>query len=365
MSHDPYRADHIGSFLRPPELLAARSSAVDPERLRETEDRCILDVLAHQRDAGMSVFTDGELRRRNFTGDFFAAVDGFGSGDEVKRSWQGSGNLGLHTGAPGAVHARLHQHSRLTAHELPFLRAHRPGPIKMTLPSPTQFPAQSFRRGITDAVYADHADLLRDIVAIIAGEVAALTRESVDYLQLDAPRYSYYVDPKWRAWLQAEMQADPEALLTEALAADNTCLHAAAGSAMTRAIHLCRGNNRSQWYAQGGYDPIAERLFNTLDVDRFLLEYDDERSGSFEPLRFVPKGKTVVLGLISSKVGALEDAETLVRRIEDAAKYVPLENLALSPQCGFASGTEGNLLTPDEQWAKLQLVAEVAARVWG
>jgi 5-methyltetrahydropteroyltriglutamate--homocysteine methyltransferase len=364
MQPEPYRADHIGSFLRPPELLEARGSGTDPARLHAIEDRCILDVLAHQRAAGMSVFTDGELRRRNFTGDFFAAVDGFGTGDEVKRSWRGSGDRGLHTGAPGAVHARLRQHSRLTAHELPFLRAHSPGPIKMTLPSPTQFPAQSYRKGITDAVYADHSELLRDIVEIISGEVAALAGEGVDYVQLDAPRYSYYVDPKWRSWLQAEMQADPETLLTEALAADNTCLRAASGSAMTRAIHLCRGNNRSQWYAEGGYDPIAERLFNTLEVDRFLLEYDDERSGSFEPLRFVPKGKTVVLGLISSKRGALEDAESVVRRIEEAAKFVPLENLALSPQCGFASGTEGNLLSADEQWAKLRLVAEVTARVW-
>ena len=363
MQHDPFRADHIGSFLRPPELLAARSAG-DPARLHEVEDRCVLDVLTKQKENGAAVYSDGELRRRNFTGDFFAAVDGFGSGDEVKRPWQG-GNIGQHTGAPGAVRSRLQQHSRLTAHELPFLRAHRPGPIKMTLPSPTQFPAQSYRKGVTDAVYADHSELLNDIVEIIRGEVAALGNEGVDYLQIDAPRYSYYVDPKWRAWLHAEMNVDPESLLTEALAADNTCLHAAAGSTMVRGIHLCRGNNRSQWYAEGGYDPIAERLFNTLDVERFLLEYDDARSGSFEPLRFVPKGKTVVLGLISSKVGALEDADAIVRRIEAAAKFVPIENLALSPQCGFASGTEGNLLSADEQWAKIALVAEVAARVWG
>jgi 5-methyltetrahydropteroyltriglutamate--homocysteine methyltransferase len=364
MPHAAYRADHIGSFLRPPELLEARQSGADPAALRALEDRCILEVLARQQDAGMTVFTDGELRRRNFTGDFFAAVDGFGSGDEVRRTWQG-GTLGQHTGAPGAVHARLHQHARLCGHEMPFLRAHSPGPVKMTVPSPTQFPAQAFRRGVTDAVYADHSELLRDIVAIIAGEVAALRNEGVDYLQLDAPRYSYYVDPKWRAWLEAEMRTGVDALLTEALAADNTCLRAGAGSGMVRAIHLCRGNNRSQWYAEGGYDPIAERLFSTLDVDRFLLEYDDERSGSFAPLRFVPKGKTVVLGLISSKRRELEDADAIARRIDEAAKYVPPENLALSPQCGFASGTEGNLLTIEEQWAKLRLVADVAERVWG
>lgn len=363
-STDPYRADQVGSLLRPADLLAARAARVDASKLRDIEDRAILKALAEQEAAGVSVFTDGELRRRNFTGDFFAAVDGFGTGDAVGRSWEGSEGA-LHTGAPGAVRSRLRQHSRLTAHELPFLQAHSPGPIKMTLPSPTQFPAQSFRKGVTDAVYADHSDLLRDIVEIIKGEVEALGGEGIEYLQLDAPRYSYYVDPKWRAWLHEQMNAEPDALLLEAIAADNACLHAAHDSGMTLGIHLCRGNNRSQWYAEGGYDAIAEQLFNTLEVDRFLLEYDDARSGTFEPLRFVPKGKMVVLGLISSKVAQLEDAETIFRRIHEAAKYVPLENLALSPQCGFASGTEGNLLTEAEQWAKLALVAEVATRVWG
>jgi 5-methyltetrahydropteroyltriglutamate--homocysteine methyltransferase len=161
------------------------------------------------------------------------------------------------------------------------------------------------------------------------------------------------------------MGMDPDQALDEAIRADNACLEGARRPGVLIAMHLCRGNNRSQWYAEGGYDPIAERLFNTLEVDRFLLEYDDARSGSFEPLRFVPKGKTVVLGLISSKLGELEDADAVARRIDAAARYVPLENLALSPQCGFASGTEGNLLTPDQQWAKLALVATVAKKVWG
>src|SRR5437763_11200099 len=170
--------------------------------------------------------------------------------------------------------------------------------------------------------------------------------------------------PKWREWLRAEMQIDPDVLLDEAVRADNACLDAARRPGLTLAIHLCRGNNRSHWYAEGGYDAIAEKLFGTLAVDRFLLEYDDERSGTFEPLRFVPRGKTVVLGLISSKLPELENADQVVERINEAARYVPMEDLALSPQCGFASTMEGNLLTEEDQWAKLRLVVDTARRVW-
>jgi 5-methyltetrahydropteroyltriglutamate--homocysteine methyltransferase len=186
----------------------------------------------------------------------------------------------------------------------------------------------------------------------------------VKYIQIDAPRYSYFMDEKWRKWIRDEMKVEPDTLLEESIGADNACFHAARKPGVTLAIHLCRGNNRSHWYAEGGYDAIAEKLFGTMNVDRFLLEYDDERSGTFEPLRFVPKGKTVVLGLISSKRPQLENAEGLARRIEEASRFVPLENLALSPQCGFASTMEGNLLTEEDQWAKLGLVVETARRVW-
>jgi 5-methyltetrahydropteroyltriglutamate--homocysteine methyltransferase len=187
----------------------------------------------------------------------------------------------------------------------------------------------------------------------------------VDYIQIDAPRYSYYMDPKWREWIRTEIGLAPDAALDEAVKADNACFRAARRPGVTLAIHLCRGNNRSHWYAEGGYDAIAEKLFGTLDVDRFLLEYDDQRSGTFEPLRFVPKGKTVVLGLVSSKIPQMEDSKQLAKRIEEASRYVPIENLALSPQCGFASTAEGNLITEDCQWAKLKLVADTARRVWG
>jgi 5-methyltetrahydropteroyltriglutamate--homocysteine methyltransferase len=173
------------------------------------------------------------------------------------------------------------------------------------------------------------------------------------------------MDPKWREWIKTEMKLDPDAAFDEAIRADNACFQAARHEGITLGMHLCRGNNRSHWYAEGGYDAIAEKLFSTMAVDRFLLEYDDARSGTFEPLRFIPKNKTVVLGLISTKKPELENGDMLVKRIHEAAKFVPLENLALSPQCGFASTMEGNLLTEDDQWAKLKLVVDTARRVWG
>src|SRR5437764_912149 len=195
-------------------------------------------------------------------------------------------------------------------------------------------------------------------------DLAKLSTEGVNYIQIDAPRYSYYMDPKWREWIRTEMHIDPDVLLDESVRADNACLNAARRPGLTLAIHLCRGNNRSHWYAEGGYDAIAEKLFGALRVDRFLLEYDDDRSGSFEPLRFVPRGKRVVLGLVSSKIAELESADQLRRRIDDASRYIPLDDLALSPQCGFASTMEGNLVTEDDQWAKLGLVVETARAVW-
>jgi len=263
------------------------------------------------------------------------------------------------------VTKRLRVVRALTGHELPFMKQHSPGAIKMTLPSATQFPSISFRRGITDKIYKDHSELLWHIVEIVKAEMARLAAEGVQYIQIDAPRYSYYMDPKWREWIKTETGRDPDAALDEAIQADNACFEAGRRPGVTLGVHLCRGNARSHWYAEGGYDAIAEKMFGTMAVDRFLLEYDDPRSGTFEPLRFVPKGKVVVLGLISSKVAQLEDGDVVRRRVHEAAKYVPLENLAVSPQCGFASTLEGNLLSEDEQWAKMRLVVETARRVWG
>ena len=363
----PWRADHVGSLLRPPELLEARAAGTPANRLREIEDRHILRVLGRQRDLGLDIVTDGELRRRNFMSDLLDAVDGFDTGDAVARSW--SGAAAAAAAAPvsnvtGVATAKLTQRRRLTAHEVPFLQSHSPGPFKITLPSANQFPAIAFKRGITDRVYPNHSALLWDLVPIVNAEIRALAETGVAYVQIDAPRYSYYIDPKWREYIRKEMGVEPEAALEEAVRADNASLEGARRAGVTLAIHLCRGNNRSQWYAEGGYDLIAEQLFGGLAVDRFLLEYDDERSGTFEPLRLVPAGKTVVLGLVSSKRSRLESKRDLIGRINEAARFVPLERLALSPQCGFASTMEGNLLPEDDQWAKLRLVVETAREVW-
>jgi 5-methyltetrahydropteroyltriglutamate--homocysteine methyltransferase len=362
----PYRADHVGSFLRPPELLEARkNAATDPQRLHELEDRHIQRVLAKQKELGFELATDGELRRRNFMSDFTDAVEGFDMGDAVARNWKaGEMKAAPVSSVTGIVAKKLRQTRPLTRHELPFLKANSTVAIKMTLPSATQFPAIAFKSGVTDKIYKDHSALLWEIVEIMKLDLAKLSSDGVKYIQIDAPRYSYYMDPKWREWIHTELKKDPDAALDEAIKADNACFKAARRPGVTLAIHLCRGNNRSHWYAEGGYDAIAEKMFGTLDVDRFLLEYDDERSGTFEPLRFIPKGKTVVLGLISSKVPRMEDPKELAKRVEEASRYVPLENLALSPQCGFASTAEGNLITEDRQWDKLKLVADTARKIW-
>jgi 5-methyltetrahydropteroyltriglutamate--homocysteine methyltransferase len=365
-----FRSDHVGSFLRPPTLLAARASST-PQELRAVEDACILEVLARQKSAGLEVSTDGEFRRRNFMSDFVDAVEGIDTGQDAGGyRWQHAASVqDKASSIAGIATGKIVPKRRMTSHEVPFLLAHCSAPAKITLPSATQFPMLLFQTGVTDRVYRNRSELLSDVASVVSGEVAALAREGVSYIQIDAPRYSWYIDPKWREKLQAETGMDPEDALNEAIAADNLAFDAARSASPDKgpllAIHLCRGNNRGNWYAEGGYDAIAEKLFSTLRADRFLLEYDDERSGSFEPLRFVPAGRTVVLGLVSSKRAELEEPEDLLRRIDQAAKYVPLENLALSPQCGFASVAEGNPISEDVQWAKMRLVADVARRVWG
>jgi 5-methyltetrahydropteroyltriglutamate--homocysteine methyltransferase len=292
-------------------------------------------------------------------------VEGFELNRESPRNWNVSPAESSVRDVTWIVSRKVQTRSPLTGRELPFLKKHSPGAIKVMLPSANQFPAIAFKRGVTDQVYPRHSDLLWGIVEIMKAEIAMLATQGVDYIQLDAPRYSYFIDPKWREWIKREMGQDPEVALDEAIRADNKSFEAAVNSDVILGIHLCRGNNRSHWYAEGGYDAIAEKLFGTLDANCFLLEYDDERSGSFEALRFVPKNKVVVLGLISSKRAALEDGDDVMRRIEEAARYFPIENLALSPQCGFASTMEGNNLTEEQQWAKLKLVVDVARRVWG
>jgi 5-methyltetrahydropteroyltriglutamate--homocysteine methyltransferase len=363
-----YRADHLGSFLRPSSVKDARTSVqagrMSAQELQGIEDTAILEALERQKSIGFNIFSDGEFRRSGFQNDFMDSVEGFVATDRpVVRIWKGPGGDPKAQGTDNVVGATLKQARRLTGTQTAFLKAHASGPIKMTVPSPNQFPALVFQPGVTDKFYATRTDLLHEITSILIGEVAALIQEGVEYIQVDAPRYSYFVDPKWRQVLLDNGQ-DPEDALDQFIAADNAVLEGAQRDGAVAAIHLCRGNNQSKWYAEGGYEPLAEKVFNQLNVDRFLLEYDTDRSGNFEPLRFVPKGKVVVLGLVSTKDATMESQDDLLRRIDEAAKYMPMENLTLSPQCGFASMAAGNIMTEDQQWRKMELVLETAQKAW-
>jgi 5-methyltetrahydropteroyltriglutamate--homocysteine methyltransferase len=361
-----YRADQIGSLLRPPELLAARAAHAEgrlpAEGLREVEDRAILDALTQQRASGIDVLTDGEFRRGAFLTDVHEAVEGFVA-ERVELEWHGPGGGAEGSVAP-VVGGRLRPRRPLVKHEADFLQAHAGGPYKVAVPMPSQLAAVGYKPGVTDQAYPTRAELLADFVALIRREVEGLVAAGVPYVQMDAPFYTYYADPAMRDRLR-QAGLDPDQAFDDAVAADTACLTGVARGETLLAVHLCRGNSRSRWIAEGGYDQIAEKLFGTLPVDGFLLEYDSPRAGDFGPLRFVPPGKTVVLGLVTTKDPALESSDALRRRIDEAAQYVPLEDLALSPQCGFASTAAGNLLTPDQQWRKLALVAETARQVWG
>jgi len=365
-----YRADHIGSLLRPIEVKEARaafrSGAINRRQLTAVEDRAIQVALERQRQTGIDVFSDGEFRRSSFQNDLAESVDGYVASEvpSVVRMWQGPGGEPQEQGTNLVVGGKLRPRRRLTRQQTAFLNDHAPGPFKITLPSANQFPTISYQEGLTDKFYPTRSDLLWEIVGILKNEVQALVNDGVSYIQIDAPRYSYFVDPKWRQHLK-DMGQDPDKLFEEAVQADNACLEGVERDGTTLAMHICRGNNQSKWYAQGGYEPIAEKLFGSLNVDRFLLEYDTERAGTFEPLRFIPSNKMVVLGLVSTKDPTLETEDEILRRIDEASKFVALERLALSPQCGFASTEAGNLLTEDQQWRKMQLVVEVARKVWG
>jgi len=344
---------------------------IDDAALEAIEDEAIVDVLKMQRNAGIQIYSDGEFRRAFWlsaiSDKFFHGFEDRGIDYARYPTLVGKSIADREEFVPQVpvVVDKLKAKGRITGDEIQFLKKHSPGPFKITMPSATQFPAISFKYGVTDAVYKDPYAMLDAITTIMVNDIGETVKSGVSYLQIDAPRYSYYLDPKWIDWMQKELRVDSDRMLTASLDADNKCFAAARQPGITVAIHLCRGNNRSHWYAEGGYDAIADRLFNELQVDRFLLEYDDERSGTFEPLRFVPKGKTVVLGLVSSKRAELENKNDLLAKVDQASKVIPLEQLAISPQCGFASTMEGNLLTEDDQWAKLQLVCEVAREVWG
>ncbi len=379
-----YRADHVGSLLRPPELLEARqqhaAGQLVLEELRSLEDECILRALAMQRQTGIDVLSDGEYRRSSWMEAWERVLAPFqvvgasrASANANIGRWRGAGAALVDTQARAMAPRKfigkivdLQKVERMTAHEASFLQQHAQGQaFKITMPGVGHFAGNAFKAGITDQVYRTRLDMARHIAMVQRREIEALIAQGVPYIQLDSLRYVIQLaDPERREAIKAA-GIDPEKDLDDTIVADNLAVSGVDRKGSLIALHMCRGNNRSTWAAQGGYDPVAEKAFGQLQVDRFLLEFDDERSGGFEPLRFVPKNKTVVLGLISSKLPELESLDVLCRRVDEAARYHPMENLAISPQCGFASTEGGNLLSWDEQRRKLELVVEAARMIWG
>ena len=374
-----YRADHVGSLLRPPELLEARTAFAEgrmsAEQLREVEDACVLRGLEMQKQAGVDIFSGGEYRRSGWSAIIRESVEGLVQDPDptttrrVLGTWQGPhgelANSSFIANTGMVVGAKLKQTRRLVGDEAAFLRMHAPGPWKITMPGAMSAAGTLYKPGLSSEFYPTRRALVDEIAVMLKNEINALVDEGVYYIQLDSLHYVERVaDRTIRPRMEAEGE-DPDAYLDELIEVDNDVLNSIKRDNVTVGLHMCRGNNRSAWHAEGGYEPVAEKAFSQLNVDRFLLEYDTDRAGSFEPLRFVPRGKMVVLGIISSKEPELESIDDLRRRIDEAAKYVPIENLAISPQCGFASSLLGNLLTWDEQRRKLELVAETARRVWG
>lgn len=378
-----YRADHVGSLLRPPELLQAhadlRDGKISREQLKELEDRSVLTALELQRQAGINVLTDGEYRRHDWVGDFTSSVDGYVSAEvPIRFEWKlpepiaasGQGTMraaiaDMPQQAGRVIGERLRLRHRLTEHEVPFLKEHAQGqPFKITMPATSYIVARGWKPGITDKVYGSRWELAEHVASINNAEIMALAAEGVTYIQIDNAHWPDYI-PADRLAAWREIGINPDQAIQDDVQADNLATRGLDRSKVVLANHICRGNGRSAWHTEGGYEPIAEKVFGGLDVDRFLLEYDSDRAGGFEPLRFIPRGKQVVLGLVTSKLGALENQDDLLRRIDEASRYVPMENLALSPQCGFASVEQGNLLSWDEQRRKLELVAETARRAWG
>jgi 5-methyltetrahydropteroyltriglutamate--homocysteine methyltransferase len=377
-----YRADHVGSLLRPPELLQAREDfgkqRISQAQLKEIEDRSVQAALALQRSVGIDVLTDGEYRRHDWVGDFTSSVDGYVTAQvPIRFEWK----LPEPVAASGAstmqqalaempqqsgrvIGERLKLRHRLTEHEVPYMKANAGGVFKVTMPATSYVVARGWKPGVTDKVYASRWDLAEDVARIMGAEVQALATEGVPYIQIDNAHYPDYI-PEHRRQAWRDIGIDPDKAIDEDIRADNLAVAGLDRSRVTLANHICRGNGRSAWHTEGGYDNIAEKVFGGLDVDRFLLEYDSDRAGGFEPLRFVPRGKQVVLGLVTTKLGSLEKQDDLLRRIEEASRYVPTENLALSPQCGFASVEQGNLLSWDDQQRKLELVVDTARKVWG
>jgi len=361
----PFRADHVGSLLRSPILLVARQQhergEISTSALKAVEDHEIRALIRKQEVSGLQSITDGEYRRASWQTDFLTALDGVEAyAGERKFKFQGpqprpillrlKGKLGRVDGHPMIDHFR-------------FVAQHTKATPKMTIPSPSTLHFRYGREAVPRSIYPSMDEFYADLGATYRKVVRAFADAGCRYLQLDEVNLAYLCDPSLREHVKARGD-DPDTLPLTYASMINAAMSDIPAD-MTITMHLCRGNFRSTFVASGGYEPVAEILFNTIKVQGYFMEYDSERAGGFEPLRFLPKGKIVVLGLVTSKTGQLESRDTILRRIEEAARFAPLEQLALSPQCGFASTEEGNTLAEDEQWAKLKMIVDIADEVWG
>ncbi|MBI4290170.1 MAG: 5-methyltetrahydropteroyltriglutamate--homocysteine S-methyltransferase [Betaproteobacteria bacterium] len=363
----PFRADHVGSFLRPKELLEAREKfqqgAISKADLRNAEDSAIRDVVRFQEDLGLQGVTDGEFRRTYFHVDFLEQLDGVESSGGLTASFH-TKEGDIHFAPPVLKVTGKVRHARpIQVADFNFLKSVTKRVPKVTIPSPTMLHFRGGRGAISTEAYPDLEAFYDDVGACYREELKMLGAAGCNYVQLDDTNLAYLCDPKLQEGAR-QRGDDPKELPHRYAKLINSAI-ANRPAGMTVCVHLCRGNFKSAWVAEGGYEPVAEALFRELGVDGYFLEYDDARSGDFSPLRFVPKGKIVVLGLVSTKVGELESKDQLKRRIDEAAKHVPLDQLALSPQCGFSSTVHGNQIMRESQAAKLKLVVETAREVWG
>lgn len=365
VSTPPFRADQVGSLLRPDYLLAARNKAakgeIGADELRQVEDRAIAEIVKKQEELGFEAVTDGEMRRAYFHLDFLSKLDGVTVTGNIAANSDAEKNVGW-TPPRLSVTGKLRHASPIQLEDFKVLQSLTSHTPKVSIPSPSMLHFRGGREAIDAEAYPDMDEFFADLAQCFRDEIESLYAAGCRYIQLDDTNLAYLCDPKMREDARKRGD-DPDQLphiyaklLNESIRTDHDDLYIG--------IHLCRGNHRSNWFASGGYEPVAEALFNELNIGAYFLEFDDERSGDFSPLRHVPKDKKVVLGLVSSKTGKLENKRDVIARIKEATRYLPLENLCLSPQCGFSSTHHGNDLTEEQQWAKLALVREIADEVW-
>ena len=369
----PFRGDHIGSLLRPEKLLESRTKLktgkISAEELRDHENECIREVVKLQESVGLMSITDGEFRRESFHVDFISQIKNVTSSwdfdDAVQLGIDGKAGQDKQMPYIPYINGKMDRPvGGIEVENFKFTSSLTDRTVKVTIPSPTMTHFRGGREAINAKVYPDMEDFFSDLARLYREELSELGSHGCSYVQFDDTNLAYLCDEKMRKNAR-QLGEDPDELPATYAALINDSIRDRPEN-MSVCIHLCRGNAKSQWFASGGYEPVAEKMFSLTDVDGFFLEYDDERSGGFEPLRFVPKGnKMVVLGLVTTKFNVIESKDELKRRVEEAAKYVDIDQLALSPQCGFSSNAVGNLITVDDQIAKIQLVLETAEEIWG